>query len=406
MDQMDTNDISSAAEERNHRKKNRSKSKQTAHVITPIDIPDVKQYQIETEVQPEHVQPQTLSLTDFAKDFPHTQAASDSDNRPVCSESNRYIQQFTASAAALEDASVPSSSLVTQVIDRARREHVKACKAKPEESVIFQNILAKLWRPMFYIGMSDSSLHHIAGESDEQNSTRMITHVRKRELSLPLMRASLESLLLSEAGRFRIDHLCPDLYDFPACVNGEECVGMKVDFDGAEESMRVANSRTKGVIFTSLMYPDEWESFVHQKTPPLCIRPCIACCRYILTVAVLTFRSVNSSEKAAAAAASVSASASASASDSIPNVITNAEPGLFQLYRNLVDAPDGYSKEFTLLPKNTDRILVSPIVMLSRGSLRMRYDSHTGRRYLDQNRIIWQPPAVTRPKIGQCARVF
>ena len=74
--------------------------------------------------------------------------------------------------------------------------------------------------------------------------------LRTSHLSLPLLTADYESQLLAEAGHKKDCNGI--LRHFPACIYGAKCVGTTERF----------NNLTNQVVFTALMFPDEYEQFL------------------------------------------------------------------------------------------------------------------------------------------------
>jgi len=414
-------DVSSAEEETKRRFRVRHKQKRKHQPAAELKVPDVLDDMAEYTTMEEEDMPKLKSIQEFAQQHAHTAIPIDQ-QKPMCEEAEPYMSQsmslfhsIASSAPAASAAAAPasasssssssSSGLIPDVQARLIEEQKRACNVKPAQSFLYTRLVNQLWNPVFYCenaasssSSSNSAFSAMLGESEDQTSQRLQEALRRRQVHLPIMPASLESELLAEGGKFI--H-CGREYDFPKCVNGNRCIAMQIDFPLADPVDAFRSQKPQRFILTSLMFKEEYEAFILNRTPPSCIRPCIACCRNTLVQIVAVTRYTN----ACASASAADGDNTNNIDHSVPRVQIEVKKHVFQLYRNLVDQQNGYFKEYMFIPKIGDEAVIDPICLLSKQSLMLRVTKE-GRRYLDQSRIVYQPPRVPIPRIGESLQVF
>lgn len=384
-------DTSSAEEESRRRDRVRKKQKRTstavANVVAPPSYDDVALY----DAMDEDATPVLRTIQDFAHQHVHTVPGSGS-SKPSCEAADAYLIQSSSAAASLQALARPdllssrpspdASALVASIQQRVVEEHRRACKVVPARIGIYQSLIDQLWKPVFF------DQNRVNGD-DDAASRRLEGALRLRQVRLPLMTSDLESELLAECGRFM--HAGRE-YDFPACVNGDKCMGMQLDFPLGMALGEFKHGKRQRFVLTSLMYEEEYRAFITEDKPPPCRRPCIVCCRYTLVQLVGVIRSLK-------------ASASAEDARGAPNIRVDLDNRVYQLYYNLKDQPSGYFGQYMVTPRMGDDPLVDTMCKLSKESLRLCVTKE-GRRYLDQSVMIYHKPVVEKPRVGESLQVF
>jgi hypothetical protein len=80
---------------------------------------------------------------------------------------------------------------------------------------------------------------------------------------------------------------------------------------------------------------------------------------------------------------------------------------VYQLYRNLVNQPNGFFDRYMLMPKPEESI-IDPIALLNLSTLTVTRDAAAtaGRRSLNQTVIHWRPPPGHTPRLGESEQLF
>jgi hypothetical protein len=422
---MSNKDDTSADEEFRQRRTIRRKLKKVKEPAQPIECPmSLSACAPASSV----ATPSVFPIENFVRDFAHTEIPA-GHQRPPCDRAEAYVaSSSSSSSSASASSATPFSSLdgidiealsksnpeaILGIVEQARlrglEEQFKAWTTQPARQRIFQDIRDQLYSPMFFtpdMAMASSASASASPSSMKQEESRVSTYLEQalrkgiiRHIVLP---CDVESELLAESGRFK--HVNNNVYDFPPCMRGSDCVGMTLDFPGMHATENLTydaeeKKYTSGFVFTQLMFPDEYADFIQNQIQPQNQRPCVACCRHLATMAVLAIRSCN---------ASVSPGMNA-----IPEIQMFLNREVIQLYRNLVDQVGGYYSENSLIPRaQGDEPIVNPICMLNLSSVKVRRLSNSGltpggnRRYLDQSLLVYRPPQLPTPGIGQSLQSF
>lgn len=422
---MEGVDLSSAEEEGQRRQRVRTKQKRKNAPAAALTLPPPAT----TVARYDHIQDDELpvlrTISDFSKEYDHT-LVPPSRLKPDCESAEGYLSAplslMEAAATAPQAASVASGSsssstasgtLIPDIQARRKQDHLAACRVVPAQVAIFKRILSQLWQPVFFradaFQSSQTDALEGANDNEDQASRRLQEALRRRQLTLPVMTATLEQELLAEAGTFEFEG---EMYTFPVCMNGERCIANQVEFPLGQNRFPEGmawGSNPQRFILTSLMYQEEYEAFIREKKPPDFIRPCVACCRHALIELVSAIRYTRACVGSASSSSSSSSSASSSnESDwSVSRVQMAIKREVFQLYRNLVNHPEGYFSEYMYIPKvgGGDEPVIDPICQLSKSSMLLRCTPQ-GRRYLDQSKIVYSAPQAPPVRIGEPLQVF
>jgi hypothetical protein len=240
-------------------------------------------------------------------------------------------------------------------------EHTRQSQFEPYQAVQFNDIEFKTETPIFFL----------KDQAKDVGQEQMITMLRRKQVVLQTLTATFEAELLQQAGKF---YAHGSYHDFPACINGDQCVTMRHEFRG----------RIPYIIMTALMFEDEYTNFILNHEPPISRRPCILCCRNQLVSFVTYVRSLKTS-----------------AAPSHPNhfPLDNMNGILLQMYRNSFGCPDGYFEEYTLRPEAGEAI-IDPICRLNTSLCEVKLNPDNGRYYVDTEHMRWRPATLPLPQIG------
>lgn len=336
--------LSSAEEEDDKRRRNRRRPRaltDVSSIVAPAPLPGAVHVALEEK---EH--PMMKTIAELVAEHRHLDTSK-----------TQSLMCETASSKL----SSKSSSRVRAHDELKTVDHEKAADVDPWQNKLFLSKVATLPRVQYYFRNVQPTLSH----------DQLLTMLKQRQVQLPLLTAEYEQSIMGEAGLFE-----GSLVTYPACVNGAQCV---------TNTMNIPDPEGVGkFIGTALMYPEELQALKTTGTQPVSRRPCILCCRYHLADFVLTMRMMKMSNESDARSAAVDAAADT--------------PQIHQLYRNLVDRPGGYYKEYMLVAREEEAIL-DPIVMFSCSPLRLV--KYHGRRVVDQNTLVWRPPSTLNANVGE-----
>lgn len=330
-----------------------------------------------------------LTFADLIHDHSHLNLKANEQACALIADKKASASAATSSSSGKREA--PKDAMSE---DQMQAAHIKAIQTNPWDYTMLKMRLDALPRPLYYPRDLTVAM------AKEQIEDAM----RRRQLMLPVLTASHERKLLQEAGTF-------GGIDYPMCVSEQNCVSVKLHY-----LIRGATANTTGFPLISVMFEQEYESLVSNKTPPVSRRPCVLCCRKTLCDYVLAMRCAQSapSESSAAAASSSSSSSSTTVTAAAATTTTTGSqgttfliqrPSLYQLYRNLVNQPGGFFDMYMLFPKAEEAIL-DPIVMPNLMSLALDKDETTGQRRLSQAIVEWRPSVPERPRVGENERNF
>lgn len=311
--------------------------------------------------------PKLLPISQLTREFAHLRSNSD------CRIAARKLQPSSSSSQkpsvsqdehknADEQAMLDTDATAEEVI----KKHCAQARVLPYEVVAFAEKMSELKDIKFY---SEQASQAVSQKELEQQL------LAGRQV-LPHLESSFERLLLAEAGTFRDPKTNQDR-TYPHCAKQDKCVG---------KTVRFRHLPKQGVVFTSLMFPDEYALFLETGVTPTHARPCILCCREALVHWTIMCR------------ADVMMGGPGASTPIQDKPWQMQQTQIRQLYYNSVNMPGGYQKNRVLLPSQNEP-LVQPLVMLSRVHL-FAYQKH-GRWHIDQSAIEWQSPEQPEPRIGE-----
>lgn len=304
--------------------------------------------------------PQLLPISQLTREFTHLRSNSD------CRIAARKLQPVSNATRAVlapkedqtcaDDAMLDTDASSENVIAK----HCAQARVLPYNVVAFAEKMRELTPVRFY---SEQASQAVSQQELEQQ-------LLAGRLVLPHLESSFERLLLAEAGTFRDPKTNQDR-TYPECAKREKCVG---------KTVRFRHLPKQGVVFTSLMFPEEYARFLETGVTPTHARPCILCCREALVHWTIMCR----------ADVMMGGPGASTPIHNMPWQMQQTQ--IRQLYYNSVNMPGGYQKERVLLPSQNEP-LVHPLAMLSRVHL-FAFQKH-GRYVQLRMRTCFTPRACT-----------
>lgn len=280
-----------------------------------------------------------------------------------------------ANSQAAREAAMEIDSHLTP--EQVAERHAQQAKVIPYQVAGFEELLSSTPEIKFYTQQA----------SEPATQEQLEQSLREGRLVMPHLRASFERQLLAQAGRWPVldakGRATATSREFPACALGELCVGRTVKFRHLPPG---------GVVFTSLMFPEEYEMLLETGVSLTAARPCVLCCRKLLAEWVLACRAKAMEHDVGAA----------KPREDAPWQMQQTR--VRQFFYNSVDVEDGYKERYVLQP-SANEPLVHPLVMLSRDVIFARQCA-TGRWLIDQTAIEWAPPPDLRPGMGETHEDF
>lgn len=331
--------------------------------------------------------PVIQSIQDLVRQYPHMKTDPDT-NEPNCEDAcNKFQLDMKTLDQDVElrvNIQLPEEqeelSTRNNSLFQIKKSHYNVAEQVPWELELFNEKLSKLSVPELYFNdknVSNEEFLKMNNQSREQLS-RML---RQNALKLPEVSSVLEDQLLHEAGEWT--HLNNnEKYFFPPCQFRTDCIANKL--------VGKIRGLEKGMILMQFMFQQEYMDFYQKKlTHDLPVRPCVLCCRHHLADWVTYLRSMRMDGQ---------------------NVGTQHVQfeykfeEVHQFYYNKVGCEHGYDADFMLRALPNESIIES-IVTLNSAVLRCETLSN-GRRRINQRAIVWKPPSLPEPKIGDTLKNF
>jgi hypothetical protein len=292
----------------------------------------------------------------------------------------------------------------TSISSTTSQYHEYQLQQIPEESSEYNYLLNQLKQryPEYY-----SSLDYLhIGEY----TTKLLNHElnSKPRINLHIRTAEFESLLLQQGGKFRERGGGKFVY-YPLCIFKQDCQAyikykeLKLDepiiLMSSFNSIEDYNSFINNISLQTYYLNNNGIEWENDEKDHYKIQPCVLCHRYTTSLLIQAHRldtCMGHSTPLQQPIAAVEYSGSH---------YYDIENNLgIQIYYNLMDQEDGYYSEFMITQGSRDCI-VQPIVSANLDRLYGKIHSNNGRRYIDQSRLIYQPPAtamnlVPSPEIG------
>jgi hypothetical protein len=307
----------------------------------------------------------------------HAALKSDLSHRPVKEEEDEKEekkQKPTKEEQVQQDIreAIRSLSALATSPTEVEAMHTKQLDIKIWESEAFAEDLRNVPLPDYYLENDNSR---------SVTSTIVQQQLRNGRFDLLVQTAQHECELLKEAGQFR--HSNGRVYQFPACVNGKECVAGKGDL--------LITGLSQPIVLMGFMFESEYTEFLHSSKAPKGIRPCVLCCRCHLVRLTMTFRGIV-----------MRGGDGLLVKDGAENERRVTQ--ILQCYRNLEDAEGGYFREYMLHPQLNEP-MIDPIVRMNKLRLRANKDEH-GRWCIDQSALIYTKPVVPEHRMGESLQSF
>ncbi len=355
-------DVSSASDEskrRRHHKKRKAVEEPKIEIDAPNDLSELAEMFAFAEASI----PRLKGIQDLFREHPHM-ANSKGAEMPECTAALSKLHPDSRKQETGGTSSVLAASLLS--VDEIAENHRRECMTKPQEFEIFRERFKELVVPKQFL---ESDLR---GElTDEQHRRNLETG----QVQIEVNTADLESSLLVQAGSFT--HENGTAYNYPECRQGHQCVGSQFTIPGLTEPIRLM----------SMMYQDEYDTFIATQVSPKNPRPCVLCCRSIATAWVQFSRWLKMNDK--------------------PGLLTphptNAHEMMLtktvQLNSNAINCPNGYRDEVVMKAMPNEPILQS-IVCLRLSDLTASKQSNNQWK-IHQDALLWKPKPLPRPRVGE-----
>lgn len=269
------------------------------------------------------------------------------------------------------DTSLSSSSFTKEQLEAL---HTRQLKIIPWALDAFNGVMDELPQATYYD--ADGTFGQQATQDVMQKAMRV------GRLNLPILTAQHESLIYAQSGTF------PSPVDgsvsvYPPCRKGIKCL--------AYTNWKEFPGLTEPIILTAVMFPNEMNN---QSANVHISRLCIACSRFLIVDCALAYQEL----------------CMTGGGDAVQP--TNTAPyerkavGIVQFYGNLYDRKGGYMEEYTIRP-TSQQPHIQPLARLNLSKMTCFKDDKEGGRWrVDQSRILWVPPTIPNPGVGQTMQSF
>jgi hypothetical protein len=250
-------------------------------------------------------------------------------------------------------------------------EHTRQFHVAPYEIDRFRQLLAS------------TPLASYFDESGLRSHTEEDIHAMLRSggRRVPMQRAGLEQELLMQSGLW--EHRGKQ-YNFPACSRGEQCFAFT-------DYQKIPGLKVP-IQLTGMMFQNEFDEFLASNTLPACSRPCVLCCRDIVSDWIYTIRGSRMMGKPG----------TQQCSDQ--RAFEQVQNRVMQFYFNLMDTEGGYFSSYMVTPTQSEPLL-QPIVRLNLSLLAAR-KLKGGRICIDQSALVYKPPSKLPARPGELVSSF
>jgi hypothetical protein len=362
--------------------------------VPPPDAPVTSLDGIQWMGIDEALQPHLHTITDLVNKHVHLNVQDP--HQAQCS--------FVRSKLAKGEADSSHASATTTVNDDVKSVKDAAGHLVPEDrdaAVAHDPWVTELFRSKLQqLPVPDYYFH----DPTETNTTAddIYALLRRKQQQVELFDFAYEQLQLGEAGTFFVQPKAQQAaraVTFPPCSRGSACCGM---LNGIPDPDKIGT-----FVMTQMMYRHEYHTLMFSAgAAPPPARPCILCCRRLLVDWVTWNRTITmTSEVLAPDSGDNDAYTAQTASQLHAN--SHIAP-VYQLFRNLVNEPNGYFSQYVLTPREGDAI-IDPICMFVLPVLkRVAWPVSTTatRRYIDQSLMQWKPTVHSTPRLGESIQNF
>ena len=241
--------------------------------------------------------------------------------------------------------------------------HLEASQHEPVELLRLREARANLIVPDYTAGTRAFS---------HQEACQLL---RSRNVSIPLISADTESEMLRQAGTWVFPGV--GRRDFPPCCYGNRCIGMRPG---------MVHNLTEPVVFMRAMTEKQWAALKERNEQPSNKGwPCVLDGRMHTTEYVMLER----------------------LQPRPGHTIEREEPeAVYQLWRNLVDQPGGYHRQYVYMPRENE-ILIDPIARFNMWALpAVRPAVKGGAWTVSQEAIVFRPPPPPAALLGESVQDF
>jgi len=337
-----------------------------------------------------------------------------------------FLDQLEAKARQVSDMYTPDGTNNSVANDDEltaallfKKDHIKAIQIDPWIYPQFQQKINSLPVPMFVAEVNGDIVTATAAEKLLSAGLRVT----------PLTTWDHDDELLKEAGKWMHNG---DMRNFPPCSEGKLCTGMTLCIPGMEKIKRkrhvVVHGRTveeeytlQGVIFTQIMYRDEYNFFLATNTPPSSKRICLMCFRKLFPDQLYYIRSMNgvtkmnSNNPSHVSVNSNNSNSSKSEMDTTTNAFNSQNTLADFKYEtdrktpqygwNLCDTEGGYYSEAMCHPIAGVDVGLNPVAGLNLSYIEAETEP-SGRVKINQDMIKFKRKPLPLPNIGETRQDF
>ncbi len=259
-----------------------------------------------------------------------------------------------------------------------QRLHVEASQTNPLLLQLYLEKRKRIAAPVFFMANNPAQ---------QMDQKFVCQQLRQGFLDIPTLLADYESRLLVQSGPMPL----PDgsFLQLPHCMFGNECFG----------TLEWTNIRglTEAITLMQAMLPADFQALVQQRKQPSYKWPCVLCHRKMPTEAVQYFRHLDEVDKSRPPPVLQRSSRV---------FVTRENPDeIHQLWRNLENVQGGYFSE-RIFKANPSEGIFAPLVENNVAALVARKQTGTGRWVIDQSALVWKPPVIAQPRLGESMANF
>ncbi len=257
-----------------------------------------------------------------------------------------------------------------------KRLHIEASQVNP---LLFQLYMEKRMRvptPVFF--MADNPAQPL-------DQAIVCERIRQGFLDIPTLRSEYESKLLVQAGPMPLRD--GTILQLPPCMFGNECFG----------TLEWTNIQglTEPITLMQAMLPADFAILTRDRTQPSYKWPCVLCHRKMPTEAVQYFRHLDEVDKSRVLPVNTTRT-----------FVCRENPDeIHQLWRNLENVEGGYYSE-RIFKANPREGVFAPLVENNVAALVATKQPSSGRWVINQNALIWRPPVMEKPHLGESLSNF
>ncbi len=301
-----------------------------------------------------------MPMTEMIHSVPHLHMDA------LCSSALAKLAPFPGPVSITKRIAIDPSDLVEK-----KRLHVEASQVNPTQFQLYMEKRMSLPVPIFFLA-----------ENPAQQLDQVVVCQRLRQgfLDIPTFTAQYESKLLVQSGPMPLSD--GQVLQLPPCMFGNKCFGTL--------EWTNINGLTEPITMMQAMLPADFAALTSpQAIQPAYKWPCVLCHRKMPSEAVQYFRHLDEVDKSAVLP-----------SKTARTFVHRENPDeIHQLWRNLENVRGGYFAE-RIFKANPHEGIFAPLVENNVAALVSLKDG-TGRWVIDQSALVWKPPVMINPNLGE-----